>query len=207
MPDLCYNSLTVEGSEKLIADVKRMLNRPFTTTHDSYNSTTDKMELSDTTYSNPVFAFHNIYNHKQAGVSDEEYLKKQDTTKTTAEASSLSGNNWYDWNVRNWGTKWDVANPDDEEYADTRLQDEGKDFLSYRFNTAIPDYGPSGPPIDAIIKLSTLYPTLNFSLRYEVELGWGGLLQFEAGNINVIDYHESEAGDDVDYERLLADND
>jgi len=197
MPNWCYNSLTIEGSEELIADVKRMLNRPFTQSHDSYNSTTGKMELSDTTYSNPVFAFHNIYNHKQAGVSDEEYNKQQDTTKTTAEALSFSGNNWYDWNVRNWGTKWDVANQNDDEYADTQLQDEGKDFLSYRFNTAW------SPPTEAIVKLSTQYPDLDFELSYEEETGWGGTIEFQAGNVNEIEFHESEAGDDVDYEELL----
>jgi len=197
MPNWCYNSLTIEGSEELIADVKRTLNRPFTKTHDSYNSTTGKMELSDTTYSNPVFAFHNIYNHKQAGVSDEEYNKQQDTTKTTAEALSFSGNNWYDWNVRNWGTKWDVANQNDDEYADTQLQDEGKDFLSYRFNTAW------SPPTEAIVKLSTQYPDLDFELSYEEETGWGGTIEFQAGNVNEIEFHESEAGDDVDYEELL----
>ena len=66
MPNWVYNSLTIEGSEELIADVKRRLNKPFTQSHDSWNQTTGKMELTDTLYPNPVFAFHNIYNHTQA---------------------------------------------------------------------------------------------------------------------------------------------
>jgi len=131
MPNWCYNSLTIEGSKELIADVKRILNRPFKQTHDSWNASSGKMELSDTIYSNPVFAFHNIYNHIQDGVPDEEYLKQSDFSKSTAEVLSFSGNNWYDWNVRNWGTKWDVAVRDNEEYPETELTDESETLLIY----------------------------------------------------------------------------
>jgi hypothetical protein len=189
MPNWCYNSLTIEGSKELIADVKRILNRPFKQTHDSWNASSGKMELSDTIYSNPVFAFHNIYNHIQDGVSDEEYLKQSDFAKSTAEVLSFSGNNWYDWNVRNWGTKWDVAVRDNEEYPETELTDESETLLAYRFNTAW------SPPIEAISKLSLQYPDLDFELSFEEETGWGGLLQFEAGNINEIESYENKCRD------------
>jgi len=76
MPNWCYNSLTIEGSKELIADVKRMLNRPFVQSHDSWDRETGQMRIVETKYSNPVFAFHNIYNHRQDGISDEEYLKQ-----------------------------------------------------------------------------------------------------------------------------------
>jgi hypothetical protein len=189
MPNWCYNSLTIEGSKELIADVKRILNRPFKQTHDSWNASSGKMELSDTIYSNPVFAFHNIYNHIQDGVSDEEYLKQSDFAKSTAEVLSFSGNNWYDWNVRNWGTKWDVAVRDNEEYPETELTDESETLLAYRFNTAW------SPPTEAITKLSLQYPDLDFELSFEEETGWGGLLQFEAGNINEIESYENKCRD------------
>ena len=189
MPNWCYNSLTIEGSKELIADVKRILNRPFKQTHDSWNASSGKMELSDTIYSNPVFAFHNIYNHIQDGVSDEEYLKQSDFAKSTAEVLSFSGNNWYDWNVRNWGTKWDVAVSNDEKYPETEITIDSEDTLGYRFNTAW------GPPTEAIVKLSTQYPDLDFELSYEEETGWGGLMQFEAGNINEIESYENKCRD------------
>jgi len=189
MPNWCYNSLTIEGSKELIADVKRILNRPFKQTHDSWNASSGKMELSDTIYSNPVFAFHNIYNHIQDGVSDEEYLKQSDFAKSTAEVLSFSGNNWYDWNVRNWGTKWDVAVRDNEEYPETELTDESETLLAYRFNTAW------SPPTEAITKLSLQYPDLDFELSFEEETGWGGLLQFEAGNVSEIESYENKCRD------------
>jgi len=189
MPNWVYNSLTIEGSEELIADVKRMLNKPFVQKHDSWNQTTGKMELSDTMYSNPVFAFHNIYNHTQDNISEEEYLKQPDHKQPLAEALMFKGNHWYDWNVRNWGTKWDVAVSHNEEYPDTEITIDSKDTLAYRFNTAW------SPPTEAIVKLSAQYPDLDFELSYEEETGWGGLLQFEAGNINEIESYENKCRD------------
>jgi hypothetical protein len=175
MPNWVYNSLSIEGDPALIADVKRMLNRPFVQKHDNWNMETRQMEVKDFTYSNPVFAFHNIYNHTQDGVSDEEYMKQPDHSKSPLD---FSGNNWYDWNVTHWGTKWDVAINDDKEYSDTELMEETETSLAYRFNTAW------SPPMPAIAKLSEQYPTLVFTLSYEEETGWGGETVFTNGDGN-----------------------
>jgi len=175
MPNWVYNSLSIEGDPALIADVKRMLNRPFVQKHDNWNSETREMEVKDFTYNNPVFAFHNIYNHRQAGISDEDYIKQPDHSKSPLD---FSGSNWYDWNVTNWGTKWDVAVHDDKEYSDTELVEETENSLAYRFNTAW------SPPVPAIAKLSEQYPTVTFTLSYEEETGWGGETVFTNGDGN-----------------------
>ena len=108
MPNWCYNYLSAEGSEDEISKLKLQLNRPFTKVHDQWNPETSKMEMKEYSYSNPVFAFHNIYNHKQDGISDEIYNSQADHSVPLQEQLMFAGNNWYDWNVRNWGTKWDV---------------------------------------------------------------------------------------------------
>jgi hypothetical protein len=170
MPNWCYNYLTIEGNEQDIAKVKEQLNKPFTRMHDQFNMETKQMELTETSYSNPIFAFHNIYNHTQAGISDEDYMKQPDHTLPLSEVLTFSGNHWYDFNVREWGTKWDVAVRDGEDYPETELNpDEDSSIsLSYKFNTAW------SPPIPAIEKLSAQYPELEFNLSYEEETGWGG---------------------------------
>ena len=60
MPNWCYNYLDIEGSKEDISAIKTQLNQPFTRQHDQWNAETKQMEISDTTYSNPVFAFWNI---------------------------------------------------------------------------------------------------------------------------------------------------
>ena len=189
MPNWVYNSLSIEGSKELIADVKRMLNRPFKKSHDSWNSQTGQMEVSETAYSNPVFAFHNIYNHIQDGVSDEEYLKQPDHSLPLEESLMFKGNHWYDWNVRNWGTKWDVAIRHSEEYPETELMEEDETSLSYRFNTAW------SPPLPAIEKLSQQYPDLEFNLYYQEETGWGGEYEFINGKGNELQSYETKCMD------------
>jgi len=136
MPNWVYNSLIISGEPALIADVKRILNRPYVKKHDQWNSETQKMEVRDYTYSNPVFAFHNIYNHIQDNVPDEVYIQQPDHTLPMAEQLQFKGNCWYDWNVRNWGTKWDVGVGDEDKYPETELYDESETSLAYKFNTA-----------------------------------------------------------------------
>ena len=175
MPNWVYNSLTIEGNEEDIAKVKAQLNKPFVKQHDQWNSETQQMEVKDYSYSNPVFAFHNIYNHIEAGISNEDYIKQPDHTLPIAEAMMFKGNHWYDFNVREWGTKWDVGMSDDEKYRETELMIDTKDTLAYRFNTAW------SPPTPAIEKLSAQYPELEFSLSFEEETGWGGETIFANG--------------------------
>ena len=189
MPNWCYNYLDISGDETLIADIKRQLNKPFVKDHDSWNATTGQMEVSQTTYPNPVFAFHNIYNHRQDGISDEEYIKQPDHTLPLEESLMFKGNHWYDWNVRNWGTKWDVAVHDNDKYPDTELYEESTTVLGYKFNTAW------SPPIQAITKLSEQYPTLNFNLSYEEETGWGGEVTLLNGFITTVEEYENKCRD------------
>ncbi|NDB60659.1 hypothetical protein EB001_19760 [bacterium] len=187
MPNWCYNYLTIEGDSALIADVKRILNRPYVKKHDNWNPETGKMEVKDYHYSNPVFAFHNIYNHIQDNVSDEEYIKQPD--HKLGEPITFDGNHWYDWNVRNWGTKWDVGVSDDEKYPDTELMDESDNSLCYKFNTAW------SPPSPAIEKLSAKYPELEITLSFEEETGWGGEILFVEGQGTEIEAYENKCRD------------
>jgi hypothetical protein len=191
MPNWCFNYLTIEGNEQDIAKVKAQLNQPFTKVHDQWNMETGKMELTETTYSNPVFAFHNIYNHTQAGISDEDYMSQPPRDMPIVEQMKFQTNDWYSFNVREWGTKWDVGVRDGEDYAETELNadDDWSTSLTYKFNTAW------SPPIPAVEKLSAQYPELEFTLSYEEETGWGGEHLFVNGNGTEIESYENKCRD------------
>ncbi len=202
MPNWCFNYLTIEGNEQDIAKVKAQLNQPFTKVHDQWNMETGKMELTETTYSNPVFAFHNIYNHTQAGISDEDYMSQPPRDMPIAEQMKFQTNDWYSFNVREWGTKWDVAVSPDDKHPDTYIEGPTPNgdnlVVYYNFNTAW------SPPLPAIAKLSDLFPTLLFTLSYEEETGWGGEAEFLRGkNISISEYEnmcrDCEATNTLDY--------
>ncbi len=189
MPNWCYNSLSIDGSKEDISAIKTQLNQPYVKQHDQWNPETGQMEVKDYTYSNPIFAFHNIHNHRQDGVSDEEYIKQPDHTLPIAEQMEFKTNDWYSWNVRNWGTKWDVGVGDDNEYPETELMEESDTYLAYRFNTAW------SPPLPAIEALSAQYPDVEFNLSYEEETGWGGEYLFIEGDGIEIEVYNNKCRD------------
>jgi len=187
MPNWVYNSLQIDGPAEDISAVKKQLNQPFQRQHDQWNPATGKMELQDTVYSNPVFAFWNIIKPTNL----EAYNKQADHTLPMEEQLLFKGENWYDWNVTNWGTKWDVAVYDNDKYPETELMDEEDwtDRTAYRFNTAW------SPPLPAIATLSEQYPNLEFTLSYEEETGWGGEVLFVNGQDTVLENYETKCRD------------
>lgn len=179
MPNWVFNDLSIEGNKEDIAKLKAQMNQPFTRVHEQWSFEKQAMVTDETSYSNPVFAFWNIIKPTDL----EAYVKQPDHSLPLAEQLKFQTNDWYAWNVRNWGTKWDVANHDEDKYPETELYDEGDESLSYRFNTAW------GPAKEAILNLTEQYPNLNFTLSFEEETGWGGEWTFENGEyVTVSEY-------------------
>ena len=83
-----------------------------------------------------------------------------------AKALTFSGSGWYDWNVREWGTKWD-ANDAELDTDLSELDGNLNNSISYRFSTAwsIPE-----PVFTAMVQQ---HPTLSFEFSSEEEQGWG----------------------------------
>ena len=185
MPNWVYNYLEVAGSAEDISAVKQQLNNPFTREHENWNMETRQMETKEYIFSNPVFSFWNIVKPTDL----ETYRLQQDPNENPQEM--FSGNNWYSWNVRNWGTKWDVAVSNDEQWPETELlvEEDWSDRLGYKFNTAW------SPPLPAIAELSTQYPNLTFTLSYEEETGWGGEIIFVNGIGAEIESYENKCRD------------
>jgi hypothetical protein len=202
MPNWCFNTLTIQGPKEQVDSIKKRLNTPFQKDYDNWNPKTQQMEIKTALYPNPVFAFHNIYNHIEAGISDEDYMKQPDYSLPMAEQMQFRGSHWYDFNVREWGAKWDVGVSHDDEYPDTELLEhisKGEDqWLVYKFNTAW------SPPAPAIEKLSKLVPNCVVTLSFEEETGWGGELEFVNGEMTADSNYESmcrdcEATDCMEY--------
>jgi len=154
MPNWVYNGLTVAGSKEALdrfaAEVGRAYERDFTD-HTGLRRT-ERVE-------EPVLSFWNI--HRPA----DEIL---DTYHAVAGSEMMSNpDNWYNWNVREWGVKWDASEPEVERYAD--------DHLFYRFST------PWSPPYPVLVKASEKFPEVQLFLEWEEEQGFGGEVKFEAG--------------------------
>ena len=110
MPNWCQNEITISGDEK---EVKEFIK--FVSSKES------------------KFDFNKIYpmpKELEGTVSGSESLKS-DEQKAKSELWNVEygADNWYDWKILHWGTKWEL----DPSYIE--VDDEG-DYVTYRFDTA-----------------------------------------------------------------------
>ena len=72
-----------------------------------------------------------------------------DLNKIVPEPEGLGEDDWYDWRIENWGTKWNV------EKEDNRWEG-----MTVRITT------PWNPPYQALKKLSEQYPDIRMDVRW-----------------------------------------
>ena len=97
------------------------------------------------------------------------------------ERELYGNNNWYDWSVANWGTKWDIYH-DKITVGDLGWM-EGCASIETEFDTAW------SPPKCWLAKASELFPQLSFKLHFE-EPGnyFAGDIFGDAGECSIDDY-------------------
>ena len=196
MPNWVFNSLVVSGDKTELDKMVEQLNQPFVKHFPEHKFENGEIVwvADEQHYDNPVFAFWNI--HKPTDLEayyetdvhkGSKNIKPNDGESFMKEfvRSMKEDQDWYHWNCRNWGTKWDVAVVNDNEYPNTikTVNDDGS--ILYQFETA---WSPVG---EVLMKLSEMYPTLEFDYEYEEETGWGGSCTFLGGEDVACDEYES----------------
>ena len=174
MPNWVTNTLTITGSEEDIQKVKNQLNQPYTKKW---------QDGTQETYSNPVIAFWNITRPPMNKL--DEYFGVHGYADGGEQGNTPM--NWYNFNNREWGTKWDIGVVDGEasKYSETQLVYTGSETeIQYGFNTAW------SPPIPALDALAEQHPNLEITLEWEEEQGFGGTYVWADG-----EGYESESYD------------
>jgi hypothetical protein len=194
MPNWVYNGLTIEGPAESVTKLVNQMNQPYVRHYeDVWDMDTKTMGPKDVSFSNPVFSFWNIIKPTDL----DAYVKQRDHSK---DVYDNSGNDWYSWNNRNWGTKWDVGVSDEDKHPETYMEGptpNGENLVVYyNFNTAW------SRPLPALEKLSLQYPDLLFTLSYEEETGWGGECEFLRGEYIAGDEYESKCPECDAYDTL-----
>jgi hypothetical protein len=212
MPNWVFNSLVVSGEKETLDKMITQLNQPFVKQFPQHEFKDGQIVwvADEQRYDNPVFAFWNIVKPTDLEAYYETDVHKGNKNIKYDEDGKMNGesfmqefvrsmsedNDWYHWNCRNWGTKWDVAVSNGDNYPNTTLEfdDDGGDVL-IRFDTAW------SPVHEVLTKLAEQYPTLEFDYEYEEEQGWGGSAVWKDGKL----YGESQYDTPMshaDYEAL-----
>lgn len=90
-----------------------------------------------------------------------------------AERKKYGKNNWYDWAVANWETKWNASS----DQMISRAHIEGATASIY-FSTAW------SPPESIFYELSRKYPTLTFDIKWIEEQGFGAQYTLKKGKMS-----------------------
>jgi hypothetical protein len=182
MPNWVFNTLVVSGEQSELDKMVEQLNQPFVKHFPEHKFENGEIVwvADEQHYDNPVFAFWNIVKPTdlEAYYQKEVFTKKQldgEEFMTEFVRSMKEDQDWYHWNCRNWGTKWDVAVDNKTEYPNTIKTVNEDGSILYQFETA---WSPVG---EVLMKLSEQYPTLEFDYEYEEEQGWGGACTFLGG--------------------------
>lgn len=163
MPNWVYNTMNVSGTKE---DLIAFREKASKTRPDGLN--TEDGSLTYTEGDKTELSFWNFIEPEDKplyfGASDykPEGYEAWSMEEKMAYSMKFSSNGWYDWNVREWGTKWDASEVDL-----TDQTEEKSAYLNYSFSTAwsIPE-----PVFQAVVRQ---HPELEFDFYSEEEQGWG----------------------------------
>jgi hypothetical protein len=142
MPNWVYNNIHIEGDKKKVTDLLALLAKPYKE-HD-----------------NGEMNFFNLI------APPDEHWDAYNCGNVSFEDKGRNPYNWYDWNGRNWGTKWNACG---DGGVEEHILPDGTLHAYISFDTA---WSPPRPVIEALAKLVG-ESGLTMSYSWEEEQGFG----------------------------------
>lgn len=187
MPNWVSTTLTITGKSEDLEKFMEKASKPYMTYHkgvrtqnedgtwsydaDAINEQLNESPISFMNFATPedLDAYFGASDYKPEGYD------KLSMDERMAIAMKHSSDGWYDWNVRNWGTKWDACNPQ------VGNDDTASGSISYYFDTAW------SPAEGAFHKMVEQHPELEFEFRCQEEQGWGVEFLGSDGELSVVE--------------------
>lgn len=176
MPNWVYTNMTVTGDKQSLDKFRDKAAKPYTTRHtgtwtdgkydpDAISIVEHESELSFWNFITPTDLDAYFGPEKEPDNYETMTLDER-----LAESMKFAGDNWYNWNIRNWGTKWD---------ANDATLDEGG-TLFYQFSTA---WSPAEGAFKAMVEQ---HPNLQFEFTNVEEQGWGVVFEGKNGELEEV---------------------
>ena len=173
MPNWVDNRVTIKGDVREILKLTTQLNQSYSSKHTQFDN--NGMVLVDYEATDPILSFYNVIPHP----NDSTYY---------GDGTSDNQGNWYDWNIANWGAKWNASDVGMSWCPDSKV-------LVYSFNTAW------SPVYEIVGKLSKQYPTLEIEYQWIEEQGYGGISSWSNG-VKEAEFDWGIPESHADFERL-----
>jgi len=199
MPNWAYSKVTIVGDHTEVATLKHKLAEPYADPHNPNKLVTGEFLLWNIVKPSNLSAyvgdegkaFQEIIN-ADPDLADLNKPAELPNDLDTALDSLLpkilyemaTSDSWYEWNCRNWGTKWEVGSRAVCEFEMTTPDDRYE--ITYRMETAW------SPPFEALAKLAEQYPSITISLSsidesdlFAMESEWSGGENIFADDIDI----------------------
>ncbi|MFZ9617803.1 MAG: hypothetical protein ACO29Y_05755 [Holophagaceae bacterium] len=163
MPNWCNNNLTLEH------DDPQMIQRAY-----------DALERGE--FLQEFIPCPKELTETVSGHCGDGYAQELNQFKMELNLKYFGSKDWYDWNVSNWGTKWDVG-----EQGCSDIRPDGRMLHTY-FDSAW------SPPVNAYVKLEELGFRVN-AMYYEGGMAFAGA--YGSGNDEEINL-EGMSADDIE---------
>ena len=199
MPNWASSKVTITGDMDTVKEIKNRLAKPYQDPHDPERT------------NEGVFLLWNIVNPtNMKAYTGEEQKAFDEIIKADPELAELNkfeipaemsdvmsrvihematSDSWYEWNCRNWGTKWETGEKAEIDYempyTNTTFMGESEKILEicYRMDTAW------SPPAEALARLAEQYPNIKIDLA---SIDESDCFAYEAQWLDGILFHEEE---------------
>lgn len=178
MPNWAYSKVTLSGDHSRVTEVKNRLAKPYQDPHDPNRTITGDFLLWNIVKPTNLSAYLGEERNKfDEIVNADPDLVELNKLEFPVDAQDLmnkvlhemeTSDSWYEWNCRNWGTKWEIGNRATIEYEmPIPLTDYEPELdkpipmaleITYRMESAW------SPPVEALSKLAEQYPDVTISL-------------------------------------------
>jgi hypothetical protein len=148
-------------SKEKIKEVKELLSKPYSHLSSKYE---DGELVYFTEEVESIISFWNLIKPDDSII--EQYAGKE---KIENVSDMDNPNYWYNWNINNWGTKWDACNEE--------ISFENETQVEYIFDTAW------DVPLPFYNALAKKFPEVHIYVDYEIEGGNNGNLQYKNGDL------------------------
>ena len=193
MPNWCFNSVIVTANtEAELQEFLDFCNQPHTSNHVDWK--TNEHVLDE----NAKGVFWNFISPTDLeayfGGDTVSKASTSDNVMETIAHEMATGMDWYHWNVRNWGTKWDI-HIDPDFIPKFEQNNNGEWYFNWNFDTA---WSPAEP---AYYAMAERFPNLTFEYEITEEANfYAGKLFFENGEL--VSEHWVDSPTHHDFEAL-----
>jgi hypothetical protein len=173
MPNWASSIVTITGEQDIVTEVKNRLAKPYANPHHPEETIEGVFLLWNIVKPTNLSAYLGEEQEAFAEIINADPELTELNKPVEPEMSSImekvlhqlaTSDEWYEWNCRNWGTKWEIshkASLDLEVMGELSFDDkpvENSLELVYSMESAW------SPPVEALDSLAKQYPTITISL-------------------------------------------